>query len=40
MPVNQTDPRLDDGDEDSPSTNPTETDVDEVAEQSESDDAA
>ena len=40
MPVNQTDPRLDDGDEDSPSTNPTETDVDEPAEQSESDDPA
>jgi hypothetical protein len=39
MPVNQTDPRLDDG-EDSPSTNPTETDVDEAAEQSESDDPA
>ena len=40
MPVNQTDPRLDDGDEDSPSTNPTATDVDEVAKQSESDDPA
>jgi hypothetical protein len=39
MPVNQTDPRLDDG-EDSPSTNPTETDADETAEQSESDDPA
>jgi hypothetical protein len=38
MPVNQTDPRLDDGD--SPSTNPTETDVDEAAEQSESDEPA
>jgi hypothetical protein len=38
MPVNQTDPRLDDGDEES--TNPTETDADETAEKSESDEPA
>ena len=38
MPVNQTDPKLDDG-EDEP-TNPTETEVDETTEHSESDDPA
>jgi hypothetical protein len=38
MPVNQTDPKLDDGDEGS--MNPTETDADETAEKSEADDPA
>jgi len=36
--VNQTDPKLDDGEDDAP--NPTETDADDTAEKSESDDPA
>ena len=38
MPVNQTDPKLDDGDDEL--TNPTENEVDDTTEHSDSDDPA